>query len=166
MMALAEERGSLENELLRSQIARMRQEPAPGVPGSRYLLDGQSQSGLVVDQPLLRVAAGENESAEAGAVTDVGYTRTPGGWGVVPSYDAVQRSEDFLVPQLQWMVRNNFLPMFQGERMRRNAPPLGDRQRSWVFNPFTGEYSEWKGSGAGVVNWLRARALWRGRRRP
>ena len=94
------EKAGLENDMLRAQITRLTNETAtqPPMPlGQRYMIEGQGQTAgvpgvLVQDEPLKRVnPAPEAPSQEAGAVTDVGFTRTSTGYFPVKSRDAQQR---------------------------------------------------------------------------
>lgn len=115
---LTVERAGLENELLRSQIARLRQTPNPPMPvEQRYLtgLDGQGQAAvgaLVTNKPMERTPGEPGQpSNEPGAVTDVGWARTSsGGYYPVPSQDVKQRIEDNIFHEGMHFVRNNVLP--------------------------------------------------------
>ena len=151
MLALSEERGWLENELLRSQIAAMKQQSVPGLPtADPMLLGGQRDmpTNKVVDLPMQRTVSGVLPWSEPGAVTDVTHVRTPGGWAVLPSADATTRMEDLLTAQAQWMVRNHILPGFSPGRKAALSPrvPLPEGY-NWLYNPMTGEFSRYERPG-------------------
>lgn len=116
MVALQVERGELENELLRSQIAREKSQLGPGlsIPGP---LPGSSVPGvgeipvLVEEMPLQRIAGEPGMGwQEPGAVSDVGFARTPTGLAPVPSQDVKNRIEDQIIPEVMWSLRNNLMP--------------------------------------------------------
>lgn len=131
----------LQNQLLASQIARVRQ-PGTGAPipspGERYLIDGQTDGPFIMDQALKRVsAAPEAASQEPGAITDVGYARTPTGWAPVPASDVKQRIEDNFIPELMWSMRNLLMPT-----LGMLNPPAGvplDNE-FWIYDPIHQEY--------------------------
>lgn len=149
---------ALENDLLRSQIAKINQPATPPsvpTPDQRYLIPGQGATavpnGIVVDNPLTRTgAAPENSSIEPGAVVDMGYSRTAGGgYAPVPSKDAKERMEDMLIPELMWSFRNNVLPTIG---LNQNPPPVDvpPGYDAWIYNPFLQEYRPHKRSWLGL----------------
>jgi hypothetical protein len=144
--ALTLERGQLENELLRTQIASARArltapQVGPAVPttGDNYMVPGQANSPLIKPKAL-NVAPGslDQPSSEGGAITDVGYARTTTGWAPVPSADVKERIEDQLIPEAMWAWRNNVLPTI-GKNMAPPPfkPPPG---KVWDWNPAAQEY--------------------------
>lgn len=140
--ALATERMGLENELLRSQIAKTRQESNPPMPtaGDRMLIDGQGNSPLVKTSPMARQASsGGAPSQEAGAVSEMGYLRTPTGWAPVMSKDAKDRSEDDVGAELAWSLRNRLLPSVGFGHQPPADIKLKDNQ-FWRWNPAKQEY--------------------------
>lgn len=112
--ALELERAGLQNDLLRAQIAettsRSTQPAFPSVVDP-YVIPGQAQSG-VKNVPLERIMSAHNHPfAEAGPVSDVGFSRTyTGGLAPVYSSDAKQRLEDDYLGMLAWNVRNRVIP--------------------------------------------------------
>jgi hypothetical protein len=133
----------LENQLLASQIAKINQAgtpPSMPAAGSRYLLDGQAQSGLVATSPMARQAADPSvPSIEAGAISEGGFARTAGGWAPVPSKDLMDRQEEDHIGNFQYNIRNRLLPFIDSEYFR--APPLKlGPEKYWYFDPITGEY--------------------------
>lgn len=135
MQVLTLQRAGLENQLLESQIARTNgAQVGPPMPmGQRYLIDGQTGSGMLVsDQPLTRTNSQPGEPwHEPGALADVGYVRTAdGGYAVVPSNDAKQRIEDMVIPEIMWSVRNNLKPMFGANFSPPFAAPPN---KEWQF---------------------------------
>lgn len=150
--ALQLERGKLENDLLKVQIAsagatltQPGTPPAAPPPANRYLIPGQgsakiSSGPLVQDRPMERVvSAPERPHQEPGAIPEVGFQKTrTGGYAVAPSSDAQQRMEDDILSQLAWAVRNRLGPMLGGSNLDPpfKAPP-GQR---WIFDPLNQEY--------------------------
>lgn len=138
---LSLENMSLQNQMLASQIAKLRQGQAPPMAGAdRYLVDGQVQSGLIQDDPLERRASDpSNLSREAGAVSESGLLRTPSGHAPVYSHDAKDRLEEDLIGQLQWSLRNRILPTYLGGNWNPPDIPLKPGYM-WAFDAITGEY--------------------------
>lgn len=100
MTALALQRGELENELLRSQIARLNQASNPPMPST------------VDPQPFEPVMTHPDAPhAEPSGVTEIGYGNTAdGGLAPVMSEEMNQRSEDDLVAKAMWHLRNTVIP--------------------------------------------------------
>lgn len=151
---LALERAGLENELLRSQIARVNQQVGPPMPSAnRWLVDGQLQEmpGIAVSGSGggRRGGGGLGVAelpgypyAEPGAVPDIGFARTPSGYAPVPSEAAQERMEDMWPAQLAWMLRNNILPSIVPWMPGTARPPreLLPEGHEWHFNPFRQEW--------------------------
>lgn len=142
---LALEKGSLENELLRTELAsknaRLRQVSAPPFPvaGAQYEIPGQSASEYIKNSPLETVPGvpGQPQS-EGGAITDVGYARTATGWAPVPSKDVKERIEDDFIQQSLHSMRNNILPSFG---YNFSPPPFDPPPgKEWHFHVPTQEY--------------------------
>lgn len=116
MAQLALERGELENDLLRSQIARNVQTMSPPVPTAvdGFKMPGQADSGLIDVNPMPLVASDPSANfQEASSINELGFARTALGTFVpVMSKDFKDRSEDDLVAELGWHWRNSILPMF------------------------------------------------------
>lgn len=146
-------RAELENDLLRSQIARLNQSPTVGMPNSgAQVIPGQAdieRNGLLIQPSSHHVATTPQEvtpnspyslSQEPMAVTDYGYLRTPTGFAPVPSSDAKKRIEDQVVQETAWSLRNNLLPSL-GDRS--NQPPaawLPEGAYEWKFDPLKQEW--------------------------
>lgn len=153
--ALAVDRAELENELLRSKIAREKGQIGPPLPmaGASTFMPGQGdpeRMGLTVkpasshvDQKPqeVGVANPRNTSMEPQAVTDRGFIWTGSGYAPVPSKDAKDRMEDMMIPELAWSLRNNLLPNL-GDRS--NEPPADLIPEG--FNSWRWSYSkqEWQ----------------------
>lgn len=135
------QRMGLENELLSSQIAKVRQAGTPPpFPSTNdpYLIEGQTSSGINVKKMDRIDPHSSNPSIEPGAITDTGFTRTPTGWHPVMSSDAKQRLEEDLIGGLLWNIRNRLAPTV-GSRMN---PPGVSREPGeyWVYDPLNQEY--------------------------
>jgi hypothetical protein len=114
----------LENELLRSQIAREQAQLGPPQPSSDpALIEGQGDT-PVIDEPMRRTGTGPKASQEPGAVSDVGFARTSTGYAPVPSRDVKERIEDNLISEAMWSIRNLLLP-----NLGKGDPP----PKSWKY---------------------------------
>lgn len=155
---LALEKGKLENEALRLEIAskagRLRQEAAPAFPGNNYLLPGQAQSGAVgpKESPLERVVSAPGAPhQEHAAIPDVGFARTRSGLAPVPSKDVKERIEDNFIQEALWAWRNNIMP--SGGWV--DNPALKPRDGyMWVYNPLAQEYQEFKRPKKAPFSWI------------
>lgn len=141
----------LENELLASQIAKVKQPGnGPGIPAAvdPMLIDGQysAPTGRVVRAPLANIeelplervsAMPGRPSSEPGAIVDEGWTRTRDGWAPVMSGDVKQRLEEDWFGTLGWNVRNRLAPVLDVEATAPFRAPAGQQ---WLFNPITMEY--------------------------
>lgn len=147
MQDLQLQRMGLENELLASQIAKVRQAGrVPSMPGdaNRYLIPGQGEmadAALVTDIPMERIAsAPEKPQQEGAAVADLGFTRTATGYAPVMSNDAKQRLEEDWPGMLAWNLRNRLLPTFSS--VIGDPPPISPGEgKYWHYNPV---YQEWQ----------------------
>lgn len=143
--ALSLERGTLENELLKTRIASERakltaDQVGPAFPTqNNYEIPGQASTNLIKPKPLEVAPSNPAQpSGEGGAIADIGYARTKTGWAPVPSKDVKERIEDQLIPEAMWALRNHIMPTFQ----RNQAPPpfAAPAGQKWIFNPFVQEY--------------------------
>lgn len=154
---LSLERGGLENELLRVQIANQVQQlqrgtaqVGPPMPSgaNRWLVDGQGDTNtelrspvargpLVVDEPLKRTAGDPGRMhQEPGAITSVSWSKTSdGGYTPVMSKDYKERTEDQMIPGLKHFISNTITPMFSPKS--RRAPFDAPDGQHW--------YIDWKG---------------------
>lgn len=134
LTALQLERGALENELLRSQIARMKGQIGPGMPipgqtnsvipgqGNSQLTSANAMPGVEVQPSKITVEAPGTPHQEAGVLPDVGYARTPTGYAPIPSKDVKERVEDQFIPETMWALRNLITPNLGPGYAR---PPVG-----------------------------------------
>lgn len=153
--ALAEltlQRGGLENELLRVQIAKNLQDlqrgsgqVGPAMPVNRnqqWLIDGQgetntetrspmAQGRLFVDKPLERGMPDPRQpSQEAAAFPSRSWIKNDdGSYTMVRSKDAKDRLEDDFWGNTAWFVTNRLLPMIRGGTGPYPAPP---GKRWWI----------------------------------
>lgn len=141
---LSLERAGLENELLKSQIARARQTPNPPMPaasqsGNAFLIDGQGQTAGAAfkDQADKRIPSGHMPNAEGGAIPDIGYARTQTGWAPIPGKDVKERIEDNLIQEGLHAFRNNVLPSVG---INRTPPFPAPEGKYWFFDPIRQEY--------------------------
>lgn len=138
------ERAGLENELLRARIASemavVRQNNNPSMPmGNNWLIPGQGETvvGGVKNKSMERVAPGVNMTAEPGAVTDVGFSRTPTGWAPTRSKDLQDRAEDDAIGSVTWNIRNRLLPSLGLDYNGPFPAPAGKR---WIYHTGRQEY--------------------------
>lgn len=133
----------LQNELLRSQIAK--ENSAQGLPGNGViagadvLLDGQGNArpmrNPVIDEPMKRIVSEKGRPyKEAGAVPDFTHVRTPHGYAIIPGKDVKERIEDTLVPEAMWALRNNWMPNFAPKKYEPKARlPKGYDYWKWDY---------------------------------
>lgn len=141
------EKGKLENDLLKTQIASANATlnqagsppPAPTM-GSRYLMPGQgSTQGLIQDQAMSRTRSSpEAPSQEPGAIPEVGFGRSTTGYPVLPSADVKQRIEDMILPEIAWALRNQIAPMMSEKNL--NPPFKAPYGKRWQYDWFRQEY--------------------------
>lgn len=140
MQSLALERSELQNDLLRSQIARLNQQSGPPMPVSNpYLNRGVAgTAGFIEERPMERtISSPEAPSQEPGAIPYSGWGRTATGLTPVPSKDVKERIEDMTIPELMWSMKNLLLPH------PRQAPPnsaLPPGYTDWEWNLFSQEW--------------------------
>lgn len=139
--ALQLERAQLENDLLRSQIARNNSAqigppfPSPVPSDFPSALTGGPAPRVTV-QPLEPIASDpRNPAKEAGYINDYSYARTAsGGLKIVPSSDMKDRMEDDFMQEMFWMARNNLVPNWNPLRHMpdpRLYPPGAGRRWEW-----------------------------------
>lgn len=135
---LAIERAGLENDLLRSQIAKNNQAGQPPARPSideRYMgIDGQGGAAkLIAPKPMEQTPTDPKRlGQEPGSVVDVGWAKSPNGkYYPVPSKDAKDRIEDNLIPETMWSLRN-FWP--GASKPPFEAPP----GKYWTGNAYIG----------------------------
>lgn len=182
--ALTLEKGGLENEILRmeiaSKVARLQQgQVGPPMPvNQRYLIDGQGDtavsaavpvgssrgapgsSALVQENPMRRTPSDPRAPySEPGAIQDVGPVRTSAGIAHVPSKDVKERIEDNFLYEMQHFFRNQVLPavsMSSQQNMTKGFPPAPPGHH-WHFIPMRGEYQLVKDNES---YWQRLRRNW------
>lgn len=110
--ALLMERGALENDLLRSQIALTNSQVTPPSPGSSYLVDGQTQSGVIMRPSDLRMSRAGNAGIEAAppSPSTKEFRHSDGTVSLYPSKDIAESIEDNFVYQVEHFLRNRILP--------------------------------------------------------
>lgn len=153
--ALSLERGKLENDLLRTQIASAqaqltaaRNPPMPNSSQSVSMIPGQG------DAPRMAVTSGENAAQkneplevpsvpvatpnrEAGVSPEVGWNRTNTGWAPVRGKNATEALEDDWIGSGMWQMRNRLAPTlgFNG------SPPFpAPPGKQWRYNGWLQEY--------------------------
>lgn len=140
------EKMGLENELLASQIAKLNAAggtPVVPSPSQAYLIDGQGPTARVGPtieiKPLEQTAVAPGmPHMEAGAIPDMGYSRTDTGWAPHKSADVTQRLEDDTIGNLLWNVRNRLLPSVG---YQHSPPPIPvPSGKMWVYNQLLQEY--------------------------
>lgn len=146
------ERGELENELLRSQIAREKAQLGPPMPlASGPGLFGSTGAGNtiipVTEVPLERVTPQPGMPwQESGSISELGFSRTPTGLVPVPSKDVKDRIEDNFIQELGWSFRNNLLPNLDSASPPPKSwlPPWANR---WEWSKLKQEWQpkDWSG---------------------
>lgn len=145
--ALQLERGALENELLRAQIAKLQAaQVGPPGPSSDARLEAHippEARHLVKVEPVeLNASATDKPFLEAGATSDVSLAQTPGGgYAIMPSKDVKERMEDMFVPETMWSFRNLLVPWWDQDQQFRPSVPLKPGH-VWKYNRWTGEFRQ------------------------
>lgn len=138
---LSLENMKLQNELLKQRVATMQSaQVGPGGPEEtqNLLIPGQGQTAGINPEPMKVAPAGSAPSGEAGAITDIGWSRTSTGWAPVPSKDVKERIEDNIIQEGLHAFRNNLLPSL-GMNMV-NPPFKAPEGSAWWFNTLKQEY--------------------------
>lgn len=138
----------LQNQLLATQIAKLKQPgTGPGLPSSR-MMDGQGNSPLKGDKltenkRLERVVPHPTgNSQEPNFITEQGYSKDVGGHSPnMMSKDAKDRLEEDIFGILGWNIRNRLAPALQMNMDPPKHVPLKDGHR-WVYNPVLGRYEQ------------------------
>lgn len=115
--AIELERGTLQNQLLRSQIAKLNQPghgPGIAVDSEGYTIPGQPNSGIpgvLVGPSKTTTVTPHVPYEQAGTVPDVHYAQTAdGGYAPIPSAAVKQQIEDQMLPEFGWAMRNMVFP--------------------------------------------------------
>lgn len=115
---LSIERASLENDLLRTQIARNSADQI-GPPAPELTMGGMAPSpARVQPRPATpRINSAHDIAREAGNITSYRYARNPsGGLGVVRSSDMQEALEDDFFGNVDWWARHRVAPALSGLR--------------------------------------------------
>lgn len=149
MAQLGVENAQLQNDLLRTDLQLKRSaQVGPALPSPMDNPDAVSlgQGDAVKITPARVVASQPGQpSKEAGAITDVGYSRTEHGYAVVPSQDVKNRIEDQIVPEFAYALRN-YLPRAGMQEppahLKASLIPRGANPADyvWKYNPLRTEW--------------------------
>lgn len=132
MWHLNVDKAGLENDLLRSQIARLQRDqigsPAPAIG---------AKPGDVVALPSQPVVGAKGEPyREPGHLTDTQFHwKSDGGIGITKSADMKNRTEDDFIETLGWNWRNRVIPFLK--RSHPPKPPVSDLPKgatSWEWS--------------------------------
>jgi hypothetical protein len=155
------EKASLENDLLRTQVAsekaKLINQTGPGMPGVEMVTNKRSIS-----------PSGDKLHQQSGDIPYTGFARSAsGGLVPVPSTDAKERIEDQFMPEMKWSFDNYLKPLFT-EEAKPSPKLLTDKQRKkgyvdWEYSPLAGEYVPVKKKGRTPLKrmsewWKRLRA--------
>lgn len=150
--ALTVERGELENEVLRARLALLEQQKNPPMPVPKPVQAIPGQSDVDDKTPLGLTVTGADAHAqikpqevtpahphanymEPAPVTDMGLAWTGTGYAPVPSKDVKDRSEDMMIPEVMWGVRNFLLPnLGQGNPPPASLLPPGKNNWRWSYS--------------------------------
>lgn len=147
MTGLQLERAGLENELLRSQIARQRVAIGPPMPSmvDRSLIPGQGQTNNGAS--LVKTSPAENTTVvpgyphiEPGLSPDVDYGRSETGYPIMPGKIVKERIEDSILQELAWSVRNNLPASFGWATPPKHIPLKPGRK--WEYDVWKQEWQQ------------------------
>lgn len=132
----------LKNQLLATQISFANQPSNPPMQSAMgEVIPGQGDSGFKIKPAEVTASHKGVPAREAGAINSYGFMRTNTGLAVVPSTDAKNRTEDDLIQQAQWAVRNQLLPMFKGLPAPSSKDfPLPPGADEWRWDPVNQEF--------------------------
>lgn len=134
----------LKNKLLESQLTSVNNPMNPPLPSpmSNGFMPGQGGVPVEIKKAEITASDPGRPAKEAGAINDYSYVRTDSGYGLVPSKQAKERTEDDLVQQVMWAIRNQFNPrtFFGGKKPpdpKIYPPPPG---KKWAWSPYHQQY--------------------------
>lgn len=159
--ALSLENQALQNKYVAAQIAKTRgASVGPAMPSTRttYMIAGQgnSPSKLVVDQPNKRNATAKGAPhLEPYDFADTGFSRTATGWAPQMSETVKERTEDDILAEIPWHIRNRVLPTSLGG----TGPPRHVKLKpgeKWEWNTLGQEWRIDRGAGrrSNIKVWL------------
>ena len=137
---LSVERGQLENELLRTQISRLKAEHVgpPMVDNLPSAMPGQGDFddlGYSVKRVEVPAVQTGNRNQEAGAFPETRWARTATGWQPVPSREAFEDADIANPAAFSWYWRNQIKPtlMVSGDPPPDSFLPKG--AFGWIWSP-------------------------------
>jgi len=128
---------TIDNQIKASQLRKLNQVgPAMGSHGNGMVVPGQGDTSYLSPKPAQPVYGDPNNPAkEPGSITSVGYMKNDdGSLSIVPSDDAKQRTEDDLIQQVAWSVRNQLVPALSGPNKKpdpRDYDPGAHKEWRW-----------------------------------
>lgn len=129
------------DSLLKQQALDQNSRGNPGFPvsGDQNFVPGQANSGGPISEKAMERTASMKGAphSEPGAVTDVGWVKTPTGVVPVPSKDAKERTEDVMPHEYMHFYRNNVLPNFG-----KGPKPPARKGHYWVWSYKDQEFQE------------------------
>lgn len=146
MGALAVERATLENELLRTQIGGSRlalSRNNPPFPNNATAIPGQGNV-QVTDPTQISTVSGD-PSRDAAVNPELTYTQGPMGYSPNPSEQAKAAQEDNMLLEAGWAARHIGGPMI-GNREHTSPPPnswLPFGANTWKFHAPTMQWRPW-----------------------
>lgn len=159
LAALSVERAELENDLLRSQIARLNQQTGPAYPGVRIgfgrnpvsgvVSGGSSLPNAIPGQGDLPVGSGiystvpaeistvwpGHQDQKAGVLPETQWHNTVYGLAPSPNLDAIEDADVGNPGALAWWWRNGVLPTFGAKGSRPADYLLPDQALGWRWSP-------------------------------
>lgn len=119
--SLAIERGELENQMLRLQMAKLAADQVgPPMAGSSYSMPGQPASGVLVNPSETTVTGPHPWNEKAAAPANKLFLNADGTVSVWPSAEAKQSVEDSWY-EYEHMLRNRIIPAVQNAARRSSA---------------------------------------------
>lgn len=157
VQALQLENMSLQNDLLRSQIAKNVSQVGPPMPAlhQKQLIPGQGQTnsastGLVDIKPAeVTTSVPGAPNVQAGINPEVAFFDAgEGRYSINPGANIKNAIDDDLLGTLSWNIRNRLLPTLG---MNYAMPPAKlEEGNMWIFDPITQTYSQ-KPARAGYI---------------
>lgn len=144
------ENAGLQNDLLRSQIAKLNSTQSPPLPTATdfYNIEGQTGSGIKVLPVRSSASAPTDQSRDYGAINDFSLVKTGHGtFAIAPSETIAPRVQNF-PEDLLWSVRNRLIPY------RKGLAPTPEAPYGYFWMPVVGEYAPRPKFAQDVSDWI------------
>lgn len=151
---------ALQNQVLSSQLRKLNSPTSvgPSLPSAMdaAIIPGQGNAVKVKPSEVVASAPGA-PARQAGGINSYQFMRTQTGLSVVPSTDAKERTEDDIIQQLGWTIRNQILPSVSGVTAPSTKEFPLPKGQYWKWNPWAQEFqpsSKYDDLSPGPKKWI------------